>query len=82
MKKACRFSAKVTVGAHGVVHRGLLSKMVPVAGKMDDPLFFDPQTLADFMDAGERGSNGTLIALDAGSFDEMKLDEYSSFAGQ
>ncbi|KAF2450171.1 hypothetical protein P171DRAFT_479280 [Karstenula rhodostoma CBS 690.94] len=74
-----RFSARVTVKAHYGFRRGPLARSVPVVGKNEEPLYFDPATLEDMIENGNRGPDGTPIVESCGMFDEKDLKSCSSF---
>lgn len=74
-----RFSARVTVKAHYGFWRGPLARSIPVIGKNDEPLYFDPSKLESMVDAKERGPYGTLIAESCGVLNEVDLESLSSF---
>ncbi|KAK7177631.1 hypothetical protein DPSP01_002398 [Paraphaeosphaeria sporulosa] len=74
-----RFSARVTVKAHYGFRRGPLARSVPVVGKNEEPLYFDPATLDDMIENGSRGPDGTPIVESCGIFDEKDLKNCSSF---
>lgn len=78
-KEPRRFSARVTVSAHYAMVRGQLAKMIPVIGKMDDPLFFDPVAIKIAADEGQTGPDGKLIAHDVENLNGLSLVEFSSF---
>lgn len=78
-RQSRRFSAKVTVSAHYAVIRGQLAKMVPVIGKMDDPLYFDPIALEAAVDQSQTGPDGTLVAQNIGNLGDVSLPEFSTF---
>ena len=80
-KQPRRFSAQVTVSAHYALIRGQLAKMIPVIGKMDEPLYFDPATLRAAIEEKRSGPDGTPIAMDLGNLNDVPLSEYSSFPG-
>lgn len=78
-KQPRRFSARVTVSAHYALIRGQLAKMVPVIGKMDEPLYFDPAALRAAVEEKQSGPYGTPVAMDLGDLNDVPLSEYSSF---
>ncbi|KAF2105078.1 hypothetical protein NA57DRAFT_51857 [Rhizodiscina lignyota] len=76
-----RFSATIQVKAHYGFWRGPLARTIPVLGKNDAPVFFDPPTLTSLAALGvERGPDGELIAQHGGSFDAVDLQTMSSFS--
>jgi hypothetical protein len=67
------------VKAHFGFWRGTLARSVPVLGRNDEPLFFDPETLVRMAGEGvERGPDGRLIAEDIGGLDGVDLRGRSS----
>ncbi|KAJ4354320.1 uncharacterized protein N0V89_006055 [Didymosphaeria variabile] len=74
-----RFSARVTVKAHYGFWRGALARSVPVVGKNEEPLYFDPATLEDMIKDGTRGPDGTPVVELCEKFDEADLKSCSSF---
>ena len=78
-KLARRFSARVIVTAHYSIIRGPLAKLVPVIGKMDDPLFFEPDALEAAIEQKQTGPDGTPIAERIGNLNDVSLSQYSSF---
>ena len=79
MKQMQRFSAKVTVKAHYSFIKGVITKMVPVIGKMDDPLYFDPSVLDEKATSEERGLDSRRIAERVGELKDVRLGDYSTF---
>lgn len=77
---ATRFSARVTIKAHYGFWRGRLARSIPVVGKNDDPLYFDPKTLEEMMEKGTRGVDGTKIAEHVGELDALDLGKWSSLS--
>lgn len=74
-----RFSACVTVKAHYGFWRGALARSVPVIGKNNEPIYFDPATLESVAKSRQRGNDGTIIAELYGPFDKVDLMTWSSF---
>jgi hypothetical protein len=70
-----RFSAKVTVHAHYGIWRGPLAKTIPVLGKNDDPLFFDPLVLEEMAARRSRGFDRSIIVERAGILEDHDLDQ-------
>lgn len=79
MKQMQRFSAKVLVTAHHSFVRGLITKMVPVIGRLDDPLYFDPSVLDQKVVSEETGLDSRRIAERVGELKDISLSDYSSF---
>ena len=78
-KEPRRFSARLLITAHYSIIRGPLAKMVPLLGKLDDPLYFDPAALENAMDQKLTGPDGTPIAEKIGILNNVVMAEYSSF---
>lgn len=78
-KEPRRFSARVIIWAHYAIVRGQLAKMVPVMGKMDDPLYFDPTALEAAVEENQTGPDGTPVAQNIGNLNDIALVEFSSF---
>ena len=78
-KQPRRFSARITVSAKYALIRGQLAKLVPVVGKMDEPLYFDPAALRAAAEEKQSGPDGTPVAMDLGDLNDVSLIEYSSF---
>jgi len=77
-----RFRARVTVKAHFGLWRGTLARSVPVLGRNDEPLFFDPGALEKMAREGvERGPDGKLIAEEVEALDGLDLRVWSSLEG-
>jgi hypothetical protein len=75
-----RFSARVTVKAHYGFWRGAIARSVPVLGKNDSPLYFDPTSLDSLIEKGKnKGPDGQLIVEQAGMFDDLDLSDFSTF---
>ncbi|KAJ4288969.1 hypothetical protein N0V90_011311 [Kalmusia sp. IMI 367209] len=74
-----RFLARITVKAHYGFWRGALARSIPVVGKNDEPLYFDPATLENMAKDGEKGPDGTLVAESCESFDGIDLKSWGSF---
>jgi hypothetical protein len=76
-----RFSAKIAVHAEYGFWQGPWAEMVPVLGKNDDPLYFDPDELELREVEAARGKDGELIVervgeLDIGSLNGMALGSF------
>jgi hypothetical protein len=75
-----RFCARVTVKAHYGFWRGALARSIPVLGKNDQPLYFDPPVMLSLATMGvEKGLDGKPIVENGGEFDQVDLAELSSF---
>jgi hypothetical protein len=75
-----RFSMRVTVKATFGFWRGKLAESIPVLGRVDEPLFFDPTVLQGMMEKEERGIGGVKIVEGRGSLEEVDLQEHSSLS--
>ena len=78
-KEPRRFLARVTVSAHYAIVRGQLARMIPVIGKMDEPLYFDPAALDAAIEGNQTGPDGTPVAQNIGNLNEVSLAGFSSF---
>ncbi|KAK8103438.1 uncharacterized protein PG998_010471 [Apiospora kogelbergensis] len=80
--KGRRFSMRVEVNARfGIWRHGVLADMVPVMGRADEPLYFDPAVLQRWMEEGRRGVGGTRVVEWRGELDKVDLNEYFSVSG-
>ncbi|KAH8892519.1 hypothetical protein GQ53DRAFT_746060 [Thozetella sp. PMI_491] len=73
-----RFSMRVTLHARFGFWRGKLAEIVPVLGRTDEPLFFDPLQMRQMMDNGQRGIGGTKVVEWHGELEDIDLLHYSS----
>lgn len=73
-----RFLARVTIKAHYGFWRGALARNVPVVGKNDHPLYFDPSTLEEMEKSKKKGPDGKLVAEACGIFDDLELERWST----
>lgn len=73
-----RFSMRVTVNAKYGFWRGKLAEMVPVLGRADEPLYFDPLVMHQKMEKGQTGIGGVNVVEWRGELDAIDLREYSS----
>jgi hypothetical protein len=76
-----RFAAKIAVHAEYGFWQGPWAEKVPVLGKNDDPLYFDPDELELREVEAARGKDGELInervgELDIGSLNGMALGSF------
>ncbi|KAF5681878.1 hypothetical protein FCIRC_5307 [Fusarium circinatum] len=77
-------SVCVSVSTRAGIHarfgfwRGKLAEVVPILGRADEPLFFDPLVMSRAMEKGRRGVNGEKVVEWRGALDEVALQEYSS----
>ena len=56
-----RFKMRVTVSSTFGFWRGMLAESVPVLGRSDDPLFFDPDVLKKMAEAEAKGRGGVKV---------------------
>lgn len=73
-----RFSMRVSLKAKFGFWRGKLAEMVPVLGRADEPLFFDPKILQQMMETEERGIGGIKVVEWYDKLEELDLSTYSS----
>ncbi|KAF5561143.1 hypothetical protein FPHYL_6331 [Fusarium phyllophilum] len=73
-----RFRMRVGIHARFGFWRGKLAEVVPILGRADEPLFFDPLVMSRAMEKGRRGVNGEKVVEWRGVLDEVALQEYSS----
>ncbi|KAF5693055.1 hypothetical protein FDENT_2315 [Fusarium denticulatum] len=73
-----RFRMRVGIHARFGFWRGKLAEVVPILGRADEPLFFDPLVMRRAMEKGRRGVNGEKVVEWRGALDEVALQEYSS----
>ncbi|KAF5724401.1 hypothetical protein FMUND_858 [Fusarium mundagurra] len=73
-----RFRMRVGIHARFGFWRGKLAEVVPILGRADEPLFFDPLVMRRAMEKGRRGVNGEKVVEWRGVLDEVALQEYSS----
>ncbi|KAJ4143123.1 hypothetical protein BFJ63_vAg100 [Fusarium oxysporum f. sp. narcissi] len=73
-----RFRMRVGIHARFGFWRGKLAEVVPILGRADEPLFFDPRVMRQAMEKGRRGVNGEKVIEWHGALDEVALQEYSS----
>ncbi|KAH8178996.1 hypothetical protein LIA77_00515 [Sarocladium implicatum] len=73
-----RFRMRLAVHARYGLWRGKAADMLPILGRADDPLYFDPTVMKRLMDKGRRGANGEKIVEWHGLLDDTRLEEYSS----
>ncbi|KAK6860777.1 hypothetical protein PG995_004413 [Apiospora arundinis] len=77
-----RFSMRVEVNARfGFWRRGVLAEMVPVMGRADEPLYFDPGVLHQWMEEGRRGVGGNKVVEWVGELQEVNLGQHFSLTG-
>ncbi|KAF9771278.1 hypothetical protein IL306_011092 [Fusarium sp. DS 682] len=77
-----RFSMRVAIHARYGFWRGKLADSVPILGRADEPLYFDPLVMRRVMEKGRRGVNGEKVVEWRGELDETKLQEYSSLGDE
>ena len=73
-----RFRLRLAVHARYGLWRGKAADMVPILGRADEPLYFDPSVMHRVMSKGRRGANGKRVVEWRGALDDVVLDEYSS----
>ncbi|KAF4344187.1 hypothetical protein FBEOM_1865 [Fusarium beomiforme] len=73
-----RFSMRVAVHARYGLWGGKLADTVPILGRADEPLYFDPLVMRRVMEKGRRGVDGEKVVDWRGALDEIALQEYSS----
>ncbi|KAF5614234.1 uncharacterized protein FSUBG_114 [Fusarium subglutinans] len=73
-----RFRIRVGIHARFGFWRGKLAEVVPILGRADEPLFFDPLVMSRAMEKGRRGVNGEKVVEWRGALDKVALQEYSS----
>lgn len=73
-----RFSMRVNVRATYGFWRGKLAEMVPILGRTDEPLFFDPKVLAQKMESKEKGVGGINVVEGVKSLDNIDLRLHTS----
>lgn len=73
-----RFSMRVSLNAKFGFWRGKLAETVPVLGRADEPLFFDPKVLQQMMETEEKGIGGIKVVDWCDKLEELELSAYSS----
>jgi hypothetical protein len=77
-QKQRRFSAAVVVNAHYGIRRGLLASRVPVLGRYDEPIYFDPANLERMAKEKERSVfDGNVVVIESGDITQCDLSAYS-----
>ncbi|KAJ4269499.1 hypothetical protein NW762_001159 [Fusarium torreyae] len=77
-----RFRMSVAIHARFGFWRGKLADVVPILGRADEPLYFDPLVMHRVMEQGRRSVNGERVVEWRGALDEIMLQEYSSLNGE
>ncbi|KAH7111194.1 hypothetical protein EDB81DRAFT_830659 [Dactylonectria macrodidyma] len=78
-----RFLARLVLHASYGIWRGPLASMVPIVGKSDNPIYFDPATLERMATQKECSRfDGTVVAEDVGDLDQCDISKYSSFPSE
>jgi hypothetical protein len=77
-----RFRMRVGIHARFGFWRGKLAEVVPILGRADEPLYFDPLVMRRAMEKGRRGVNGERVVEWRGALDEIALQEYSSLGDE
>lgn len=73
-----RFSMRVTVHATFGFWRGTLARTIPILGRADEPLYFDPAVLNELMETERLGIDGIRVVKWGGELKDVELHEYSS----
>ncbi|KAK8121603.1 hypothetical protein PG984_010273 [Apiospora sp. TS-2023a] len=80
--KGRRFSMRVEVNARfGFWRHGLLADIVPVLGRADEPLYFDPGVMRQWMEEGRTGVGGIKVVEWRGELEAINLEEHFSLSG-
>ena len=69
---------RVTVHATYGFCRGKWAESIPVLGRADEPLLFDPVVLGEKMEKGEKGIGGIKIVEFSEKLEEIDLRRHSS----
>jgi hypothetical protein len=77
-----RFSMRVVLNARYGFWRGKLAEMVPVLGRADEPLYFDPLVMHQKMEKGQKGIGGVKVVEWRGELDAIDLREYCSLTAK
>jgi hypothetical protein len=77
-----RFRMRVAIHARFGLWRGKLADVVPILGRADEPLYFDPLVMRRVMEQGRRGVDGERVVEWRGALNEIMLQEYSSLGGE
>lgn len=78
-----RFLARLVLHASYGLWRGPLASMVPIVGKSDDPIYFDPTTLERMARQRECSQfDGKIIAEEVGDLAQCDLSKHSSFPSE
>lgn len=76
-----RFSMRVEVNARfGFWRHGVLADIVPVLGRADEPLYFDPGVMQQWMEEGRTGMGGIKVVDWRGELESLDLGEYFSMS--
>ncbi|KAK7994556.1 hypothetical protein PG991_016144 [Apiospora marii] len=77
-----RFSMRVEVNARfGFWRHGMLADIVPVLGRADEPLYFDPGVMQQWMEEGRTGVGGIKVVEWRSELKNVDLGQYSSLSG-
>ncbi|KAK7913867.1 hypothetical protein PG985_011570 [Apiospora marii] len=77
-----RFSMRVEVNARfGFWRHGMLADIVPVLGRADEPLYFDPGVVQQWMEEGRTGVGGIRVVEWREELEGVVLGEYFSLSG-
>lgn len=73
-----RFSMRVTVKATFGFWCGKMAESILISGLTDDPLYFDPAVLNEFINKKETGIGGGRIAEWEENLEQVNLKDHSS----
>ncbi|KAK7961636.1 uncharacterized protein PG986_002461 [Apiospora aurea] len=77
-----RFSMRVEVNARfGFWRHGILADIVPIMGRADEPLYFDPGVMHQWMEEGRKGVGGVKAVQWHGDLEGVNLEEHFSLSG-
>lgn len=77
--QARRFSMRVVVKARFGFWRGKLAETVPVLGRADEPLYFDPLEMHQMAERGQKGKrDGVQLVERRGELEDINLREHCS----
>lgn len=77
-----RFSMGVSVNARYGFWQDRLSEMVPVIGRADEPLYFDPLVMRRIMEKGQKGIGGVRVVQWGGELKDVDLRNYCSLTAK
>ncbi|KAF2183987.1 hypothetical protein K469DRAFT_667762 [Zopfia rhizophila CBS 207.26] len=74
-----RFSASLVIHAKYGIRRGVLAKIIPVLGRLNEPIYFDPTVLRRMAKNKERSRfDGNIVAEEVGGLTDCDLVQHSS----